>query len=109
MEGEVHGGVQDLEEVAETDGTLDGAQESDQRLAPLTLAEKRTDVQARGLITSVQAASSQADDTDLVRGVLACGFYPLLGCLEAGPHMTSNPQKTRLVTAGGEEVLLSLH
>lgn len=58
-------------------------------------------MQARGLISSVQAASSQADNTDLVRGVLACGFYPLLGCLESGVHMGSNPQKTRLVTASG--------
>ena len=61
--------------------------------------------QARGLIASIQAASGQADDTDLVRGVLACGFYPLLGCLEATGHTaSSNPNKTRLVTASGEEV-----
>ncbi|KAK9845024.1 hypothetical protein WJX74_009802 [Apatococcus lobatus] len=66
------------------------------------------ELQARGLISSVQAASGQAEDTDLVRGVLACGFYPLLGCLEAGPHMSSNPHKTRLVTAAGEEARIHM-
>ena len=67
-------------------------------------------VQARQLIGSVEAASRQAGNTDLVRGVLACGFYPLLGCPEASAHLPSGggAHRTRLITASGEEVGLAV-
>ncbi|KAK9807916.1 hypothetical protein WJX73_001801 [Symbiochloris irregularis] len=39
------------------------------------------ELQARGLVASVQAASWRAADLGVVRSVLACGLYPLVGRL----------------------------
>ena len=61
-------------------------------------------MQGQGLVESLATASLTAADGGLVRSVLACGFYPLVGRLLApkakgGPH-----SKATILTAKNEKV-----
>ena len=68
-------------------------------------------LQARGLVTNLAHASRNASDAGIVRSVLACGFYPLVGCLLPGKAKGNDFQKGpsakgkgMLVTAKNEKV-----
>lgn len=62
-------------------------------------------MQSQGLVESLETASLNAANGGLVRSVLACGFYPLVGRLlppkgnQGGPH-----GKAVILTARDEKV-----
>ena len=68
-------------------------------------------MQARGLVTTLAAASWRAQDFGVVRSVLACGMYPLVGRLL--PSLKTRQAGRRdhsqavIVTAKAEKVLAS--
>lgn len=76
-----------------------------QAFADLDSAESYVLLQHRGLVDSLAAASVNAADGGLVRSVLACGFYPLVGRLLPQPKGWGGPAaKTALITAKDEKV-----
>ena len=58
-------------------------------------------LQYRGLVDSLASASVNAADGGLVRSVLACGFYPLVGRLLPAKH---RHQAATVITAKIEKV-----
>ena len=66
-------------------------------------------VQFRGLVDSLGSASLRAGDGGLVRGVLACGFYPLVGRLLPVKAKQGGPRgKATILTAKDEKVCIGL-
>ena len=62
-------------------------------------------LQLRGLVDSLANASMSAANGGLVRSVLACGFYPLLGrLLPVKGHQGGPRPKATIVTAKDEKV-----
>lgn len=62
-------------------------------------------VQLRGLVDTLANASINASNAGLVRSVLACGFYPLVGRLLPVKGNQGGPRsKAMIVTAKGEKV-----
>lgn len=62
-------------------------------------------LQLRGLVDSLANASMSAASGGLVRSVLACGFYPLLGrLLPLKGHQGGPRPKATIVTAKDEKV-----
>jgi len=62
-------------------------------------------VQVRGLVESLGSASTSAADGGLVRSVLACGFYPLVGRLLPVKGNQGGPRsKATIITAKDEKV-----
>ncbi len=59
----------------------------------------------RGLVESLGSASMSAADGGLVRSVLACGFYPLVGRLLPVKGNQGGPRnKATIITAKDEKV-----
>ena len=59
----------------------------------------------RGLVESLGSASTSAADGGLVRSVLACGFYPLVGRLLPVKGNQGGPRsKATIITAKDEKV-----
>ncbi|KAL4422956.1 hypothetical protein ABPG75_009153 [Micractinium tetrahymenae] len=58
---------------------------------------------ARGFVESLEAASANAQRSDLVRAVLACGFYPHVGRLLPLPP-NDKKARTSVLTRKGEKV-----
>ena len=59
----------------------------------------------RGLVESLGSASLSAADGGLVRSVLACGFYPLVGRLLPVKGNQGGPRsKATIITAKDEKV-----
>jgi ATP-dependent RNA helicase DHX36 len=63
------------------------------------------ELKSRGFVMSLESASQNAAHYDLVRSILSCGFYPLIGRLAP---MSPRDQKARpaLTTRRGEKVRL---
>ncbi len=62
-------------------------------------------LQFRGLVDSLPSASVNAVDGGLVRSVLACGFYPLVGRLLPVKGNQGGPRsKAAIITAKDEKV-----
>ena len=67
-------------------------------------------VQVRGLVESLGSASTSAADGGLVRSVLACGFYPLVGRLLPVKGNQGGPRsKATIITAKDEKVGVLTH
>ena len=67
-------------------------------------------VQVRGLVESLGSASLSAADGGLVRSVLACGFYPLVGRLLPVKGNQGGPRsKATIITAKDEKVSVLPH
>ncbi len=67
-------------------------------------------VQVRGLVESLGSASMSAADGGLVRSVLACGFYPLVGRLLPVKGNQGGPRsKATIITAKDEKVIVLLY
>ncbi len=67
-------------------------------------------VQLRGLVESLGSASMSAADGGLVRSVLACGFYPLVGRLLPVKGNQGGPRsKATIITAKDEKVNVLPH
>ncbi len=65
-------------------------------------------MQVRGLVESLGSASMSAADGGLVRSVLACGFYPLVGRLLPVKGNQGGPRsKATIITAKDEKVIVS--
>ncbi|KAA6424000.1 MAG: putative ATP-dependent RNA helicase DHX36-like [Trebouxia sp. A1-2] len=63
------------------------------------------ELQVRGLVESLASASMSAADGGLVRSVLACGFYPLVGRLLPVKGNQGGPRsKATIITAKDEKV-----
>ncbi|KAL0045428.1 hypothetical protein WJX82_006305 [Trebouxia sp. C0006] len=63
------------------------------------------ELQVRGLVESLGSASMSAADGGLVRSVLACGFYPLVGRLLPVKGNQGGPRsKATIITAKDEKV-----
>ncbi|KAL4451226.1 hypothetical protein ABPG77_009298 [Micractinium sp. CCAP 211/92] len=58
---------------------------------------------SRGFVQSLEAASTNAQRSDLVRAVLACGFYPHMGRLLPLPP-NDRKARTSVLTRKGEKV-----
>lgn len=64
----------------------------------------------RGLVDSLGSASMSAADGGLVRSVLACGFYPLVGRLLPVKGNQGGPRsKATIITAKDEKVNVLPH
>ena len=61
------------------------------------------ELKGRGFIASLQQSSLEAHRADLVRGVLACGFYPQIGRLLTVPKQDPKV-RTAILTRNGEKV-----
>ena len=58
---------------------------------------------SRGFVTSLEDGSTQGHRADLVRAILGCGFYPLIGRIKPLPARDQKA-RTALLTRDGDNV-----